>query len=162
MIEAGRWHLARGHPLRGLAVLAATVPVLFGLASDRPAITVDGLWIAEPPPGANVAAGYGAIVNHGAHNDRLVSVSAEISHTSEFHGMTMREDGVVEMRPFDDGLEIPSPRSPCPRAGRHPHHVHGPQGTPCRRRPDRCHPRVRQGRFHGGRLSGDEEIVCRH
>lgn len=107
MIEAGRWHLARGHPLRGLAVLAATVPVLFGLASDRPAITVDGLWIAEPPPGANVAAGYGAIVNHGAHNDRLVSVSAEISHTSEFHGMTMREDGVVEMRPFDDGLEIP-------------------------------------------------------
>ena len=54
MIEAGRWH-----PLHGLTVLAESVPVLFGLASGRPAITP--LRVAEPPPGANVAAGYGAV-----------------------------------------------------------------------------------------------------
>ena len=40
MIEAGRWHLLRGYPLRGLT--AATVPVLTGLASGRPAFNVDG------------------------------------------------------------------------------------------------------------------------
>ena len=43
-----------------------------------------------------------------AHRPSLVSASAGNSRTSELHGMTMREDGVVEMRPFEDGLEIPS------------------------------------------------------
>ena len=54
MIEAGRWH-----PLRGLTVLAESAPVLFGLASARSAIPPRR--VAEPPPGANVADGYGAV-----------------------------------------------------------------------------------------------------
>ena len=58
-------------------------------------------------PGAPVAAGYLEIKNHGDTADRLIAVSAEFSGKQELHTMKM-EDGVMKMRPLENGIEIPA------------------------------------------------------
>ena len=63
-------------------------------------------WIVEPPPGALTAAGYVAIVNAGEQGDRLLSVEADFSERTEVHSVTMTDEGVMQMRPVEGGLEI--------------------------------------------------------
>jgi len=70
-------------------------------------LTLDHPWIAEPPPGGPVAAGYLTITNDGEHADRLVSIHAEFAEKSEVHEMVMDDAGVMQMRPLESGLEIP-------------------------------------------------------
>ncbi len=70
-------------------------------------ITVDRAWSRAMPGGAEVAAGYLTIVNHGDTPDRLVSVSTSVAGKTEIHQMRMA-DGKMEMRPVPDGIEIPA------------------------------------------------------
>ena len=55
-------------------------------------------WSRATLPGAKVATGYLVIKNNGTTDDRLLSVTAEISGKAEIHEMKMT-DGVMSMRP---------------------------------------------------------------
>lgn len=91
--------------------------VAFALAScAAPAIAADvkagelvisQAWSRATPGGAKVAGGYLTIENKGAVADRLVGVSADIAGKSEIHEMSM-DNGVMKMRPLDNGLTIDS------------------------------------------------------
>jgi copper(I)-binding protein len=70
-------------------------------------LTVEKAWSRATPEGAEVAAGYLTIVNHGDTPDRLVSVSTSVAGETEIHQMKMA-DGKMEMRPVPDGIEIPA------------------------------------------------------
>ncbi|MGJ4947741.1 DUF1775 domain-containing protein [Bradyrhizobium sp. HKCCYLS20291] len=73
-------------------------------------IVVSGGWSRATPGGAKVGAGYFAITNTGREPDRLVAASADIAETVEIHDMSNR-DGVMVMRPLEEGLAIPAGRS---------------------------------------------------
>lgn len=70
-------------------------------------IAIDGPWIRQPPPGGQVAAGYLEIVNHGAADDRLLSVETAAAGHVEVHEI-LDEDGIARMRRIDGGLEVPA------------------------------------------------------
>ena len=62
-------------------------------------------WTRATPPNAPGGA-YLTITNTGAAPDRLVSVSSPLAGKAEIHEMKMN-DGVMSMRPLNDGLPIP-------------------------------------------------------
>ena len=57
------------------------------------------------PKGAKVAGGYLTIENRGIQPDRLLSASSGAAARVEIHQMSM-QDGIMTMRPLDDGLAI--------------------------------------------------------
>lgn len=59
------------------------------------------------PPNAPVSGGYMVIRNGGAEADRLVSATADFAGKVEIHEMSM-DGGVMQMRPLENGLEIPA------------------------------------------------------
>jgi copper(I)-binding protein len=62
-------------------------------------------WARATPKGAAVAGGYMTIVNNGTTADRLISFSSPAAGRFEIHEMRMN-NGVMQMRPLSDGLEI--------------------------------------------------------
>jgi copper(I)-binding protein len=62
-------------------------------------------WSRATPNGAKIGSGYLTIENKGATPDRLVAVSSDIAGKTEVHEMAMK-NGVMTMRPVDDGLTI--------------------------------------------------------
>lgn len=70
-------------------------------------LVISQAWSRATPGGAKVAGGYLTIENKGAVADRLVGVSADIAGKSEIHEMSM-DNGVMKMRPLDNGLTIDS------------------------------------------------------
>lgn len=86
-----------------LALILLGTPVT---AEDPHVIGIEEHWVAEPPPGVDVAAAYGVITCHCDMTDRLVSVAVGGAVTSELHATTSGDDGVVAMRPLDDGVDI--------------------------------------------------------
>ncbi|OCK53504.1 copper chaperone PCu(A)C [Bradyrhizobium sp. LMTR 3] len=84
-----------------LAALAGSSPAL---AHD---ITVREAWSRATPKGAKVAGGYLTIENRGVEPDRLLSASSAAAAKVEIHQMSM-QDGIMTMRPLDDGLAIPA------------------------------------------------------
>ena len=70
-------------------------------------LDIEHPWSRETPAGAKVAAGYLIIKNGSSTPDRLVSATAELAGTVEFHEMTMT-DNVMSMRQIDGGVEIPA------------------------------------------------------
>jgi hypothetical protein len=93
----------------------AVVLVMFGLViatltgaarAEAESISVENAWARATPKGAQVAAGYLTVKNEGEEPDRLVSAEAAFAGKTEIH--LMREvDGVMQMRPVPDGVEIP-------------------------------------------------------
>ncbi len=90
-----------GGGLRAAAVLVSWT--LGAAADDGTGIAVGDAWIAAPPPGVDVAAGY-ATVTGGA--DRLISVTADFAAAAELHLTVAGDDGIVRMRPVGDGLAV--------------------------------------------------------
>jgi len=74
--------------------------------ADQADIVVSQAWSRATPKGAKVGGGYLAIENRGAQPDRLLSASSVAAARVEIHQMTT-QDGVMTMRPLDDGLVIP-------------------------------------------------------
>ncbi|MEI9420013.1 copper chaperone PCu(A)C [Mesorhizobium sp. Cs1299R1N1] len=70
-------------------------------------LEIEHPWSRATPAGAKVAGGYFTIVNKGSAADRLLSISSDVSEKAELHQMGVK-DGVMTMRPVDDGLEIPA------------------------------------------------------
>jgi copper(I)-binding protein len=62
-------------------------------------------WTRATPGGAKVAGGYLTIENKGSAPDRLMSGSTNVAKKIEIHEMAVN-DGVMTMRPNDDGLVI--------------------------------------------------------
>jgi hypothetical protein len=68
-------------------------------------ITVASPWTRATPGGAKVAGGYLNISNNGAAADKLVGGATDIAGRVEVHEMSMN-NGVMQMRPLDAGLEL--------------------------------------------------------
>ena len=68
-------------------------------------LMIDHPWSRATPAGAQVAAGYMAIMNKGSEPDRLVGGSTSVAGKLEIHEMAMK-DGVMTMRPVSGGLTI--------------------------------------------------------
>jgi uncharacterized protein YcnI/copper(I)-binding protein len=62
-------------------------------------------WTRATPPGAKIAGGYLTVTNNGKQSDRLIGGSFAGGGRIEVHEMSMT-DGVMKMRPLNDGLEI--------------------------------------------------------
>ena len=88
-------------------MLVAIASVAFFVSSPAAAhdITAKQAWSRATPKGAKVAGGYLAIENRGVQPDRLLSASSGAAAKVEIHQMSM-QDGIMTMRPLDDGLAI--------------------------------------------------------
>jgi copper(I)-binding protein len=88
--------------------------VLAGVLTNAPArandiaagdLVISQGWTRATPGGAKVAGAYLVIANKGATPDRLISATADFAEKAQLHEMTMN-NGVMTMRPVDDGLVI--------------------------------------------------------
>lgn len=76
-------------------------------AMQSDAIAIHDPWIRQPPPSAQVAAGYLRIDNPGAQPDRLLAVETAAAGRVEIHAME-EVDGMMRMREADGGVEVPA------------------------------------------------------
>jgi copper(I)-binding protein len=90
-----------------IALIAAALTAFLS-SSPAPAhdIAVKQAWSRATPKGAKVAGGYLAIENRGVQPDRLLSASSSAAAKIEIHQMAL-QDGIMTMRPLEDGLTIP-------------------------------------------------------
>ena len=70
------------------------------LASELSAISITEAWIAEPPPGSSVLAGYLEIENQSDIQYTLTAVRSKVFGRAEIHSMLM-DDGVMKMMQLD-------------------------------------------------------------
>ncbi len=59
-------------------------------------------------PGARSGAAFFTVENHGAADDRLLSVTTGIAGRAELHSHQMTDDGMMHMGPIEGGLVIPA------------------------------------------------------
>lgn len=76
--------------------------------SKAGALVISHPWVRAVPPGLKVTAGYLRIENKGTEADRLVGVRAGFATSADLHEMLVTADGVAEMRPLAEGVEIPA------------------------------------------------------
>ena len=84
------------------AMLAAPVRAEDVKAGD---LVITQAWSRATPTGAKVAGAYLTVENKGSTADRLVGGSGDVAGRVEIHEMAM-DDGVMKMRPLDQGLVI--------------------------------------------------------
>ena len=91
--------------------LAAAL-ILYSLAAPALAeeiragdLVITQAWSRTTPGGAKVAGGYLTIENKGTAPDRLIGGSGDVADKIQVHEMAMN-DGVMTMRPLDNGLAI--------------------------------------------------------
>lgn len=95
-----------------LALIAAAAATLLSatFATAEPVkvgdLELDHLWTRATPPRAVAAGGFLTITNTGSATDRLVGVASPLAGIGEVHEMKV-EDGIMTMRPLEDGLAIP-------------------------------------------------------
>jgi copper(I)-binding protein len=68
-------------------------------------LVITQAWSRATPKGAQIAGGYLTIENKGSASDRMVGVSSDIAGKVDVHEMAMN-NGVMKMRPLDQGLTI--------------------------------------------------------
>lgn len=73
-------------------------------ASD---ITIEDAYARASRPGAPTGAMFMTIHNDGEADDRLIGVQSPVAQMVELH-THIEEDGVMRMRPVEDGFEIPA------------------------------------------------------
>src|ERR1700751_4660812 len=84
------------------AVLSASAHAQEIKAGD---LVITQPWSRATPGGAKIAGGFLTIENKGAAPDRLIGGSGDIAGKVEIHEMAVK-DGVMTMRPLDNGLTI--------------------------------------------------------
>jgi copper(I)-binding protein len=89
------------------AFASAILLVLSTASASAGDISVRQAWSRATPKGAQVAGGYLTIENHGIAPDKLLSASTASAGKIEIHQMTTL-DGIMMMRPVDNGLVIPA------------------------------------------------------
>jgi periplasmic copper chaperone A len=70
-------------------------------------LTIEGYWVRAMLPGQPVAGGFLKLINKGAVDEMLVSVSSPKAARMELHEMAMKGD-VMEMRALESGIAIPA------------------------------------------------------
>ena len=73
-------------------------------------VEISKAWLRATPPSAMAAGGYLVITNNTGSDDTLVGVEFSQAGKSEIHQMKMN-DGVMEMRPLKQGINIPAGES---------------------------------------------------
>ena len=93
----------------GTATLASPALAQTSAAAevDIAKLHLSGGFIRATLPRAPVGGGYLTIVNHGAEDDRLLSVTAPVGEQVQIHEMA-HKDGVMTMRALPDGLPVPA------------------------------------------------------
>jgi periplasmic copper chaperone A len=97
------------HHVPKIMIVAAAALVFVGSAptlAGHADITISQAWSRATPKGAKVAGGYLTIENRGTQPDRLLSASSAAASKVEIHQMAV-QDGIMTMRPLEDGLLIP-------------------------------------------------------
>ena len=98
--------------LRKFGSITLIATALFAFAGSSPTLAeqdrviVSQAWSRATPKGARVAAGYFTLENRGTRPDRLLSAESATAAKIEIHQMSV-QDGIMTMRPLDDGLAIP-------------------------------------------------------
>lgn len=92
------------------SIIVLSAFVLAATAAQAHDYSVGQLAIAHPwtratPQGAKVGGGYLSVTNNGNEADRLMGVAATSAGQAEIHEMKT-ENGVMTMRPINDGVEI--------------------------------------------------------
>jgi copper(I)-binding protein len=89
------------------AALLAVLSAAPARAEDVKAgdLVISQAWSRATPGGAKIGGGYLTIENRGSTPDRLIGGSGDIAGKIEVHEMSMK-DGVMTMRPLDNGLTI--------------------------------------------------------
>ncbi len=64
-------------------------------------------WARATPPGAQTAAAYLTIMNHGSEPDMLLGGSSPQADRVEFH-LTTNDNGIMKMRPATTGITVPA------------------------------------------------------
>jgi copper(I)-binding protein len=91
----------------GFTIIAGVVLAFVGsVPTPAENVVVSQAWSRASPKGAQVASGYLTIENHAARADRLLSAASPAAAKLEIHQMRM-QDGIMTMRPLDNGLSIP-------------------------------------------------------
>jgi periplasmic copper chaperone A len=99
--------------MKTMAIGLACAALLFGmcatsaLAEDVKAgdLVISQGWARATPGGAKIGGGFLTIENKGSAPDRLIGASSDAAGKIEVHEMAMN-DGVMKMRPLDNGLAI--------------------------------------------------------
>jgi periplasmic copper chaperone A len=84
--------------------------VLTGLSYAQGKVVVEDAWVGEVPPSSPVAAAYMTIRNDGTSDDKLLSVTTNISGHTMIHETVIDENGVARMD-MVDALVIPAGKS---------------------------------------------------
>ncbi len=101
--------------LFGLAILASTFSVA-AYEYKTGELIIDHPVARETPPGVKVGAGYLTITNKGKEDDKLISVSGNVSPVIQIHTMSI-ENNIMKMQEIEGGLVIPAGKSVQLKAG---------------------------------------------
>jgi copper(I)-binding protein len=89
-----------------IALMIAAALLLAGAAPADADVSAENSWVAEPPPGAEVAAGYLIFTNDGDEAVDVVGASSPLCERVELHTTDM-SDGIARMRK-QESLTIPA------------------------------------------------------
>ncbi|WP_062228710.1 copper chaperone PCu(A)C [Aureimonas frigidaquae] len=94
-----------------IAAFAALVLTLAPGAAPAHEYTQGSLHVGHPwsratPPNSNIGAGYMTLRNDSSEPDRLIEAHSPAADRVELHSVEM-VDGVMKMRPVEDGLPLP-------------------------------------------------------
>lgn len=96
----------------GLALVLTMVACIFVAlavwAEEHAEIGISGAWVRPTIGEGRMTAAYLTIDNRGATDDVLVSVTSPEAERVEVHETKMTDDGVMQMRPLGDGLDVPA------------------------------------------------------
>jgi periplasmic copper chaperone A len=69
-------------------------------------LVIEGAWARPTPEGTSISAGYLKITNRGDKPDTLLGASTPAANSAELHESAVDAEGVMTMRPLENGLEI--------------------------------------------------------
>lgn len=84
----------------------AAVSIVSG-DSGRSGIAVERAWTRATAAAARSAGAFLRVVNRGGEDDRLVAVESSAAERAMIHS-TVMADGIMQMRPAQDGLPVPA------------------------------------------------------
>ncbi|UWR21630.1 copper chaperone PCu(A)C [Sulfitobacter sp. S190] len=91
-----------------VAILAVVVTVVSIKMSplDKPAFRLEDPYLRATLPDSPTAAAFMVLHNDTGRDDRLIGVRADFAQNAALHTHTQDENGVMRMRPIDDGIPI--------------------------------------------------------
>ena len=91
----------------GKSIACAAAAVLFALQAlaENSSITIEDAYARSGP---RSGAAFFIVKNQGEEDDRLIAVHSDAASRAELHTHLEDENGVVKMRPVEDGFAVPA------------------------------------------------------